>query len=363
MTFRNIATAAAGRPPARVRGRRYSRRVSPRARVLAIVGLAAAAAVAAVVGVTLLQTRGESTVPAGAVDQPRAGSPPLQLDFGVRADAEARALAQAQRAYDKGKVAQAAAVFARYHSLEAQIGSAFAAWTKGGGLDAVKRIVGRAPEAARSPSSTSAGRTTGRAATRTRSPPGRRRRRCSRTRRTPSTRSTRSTRRCRSPGCRRSSRRSRCRAAEPKLPAGAAARPAAVAAAAKPAAGADDKLLYGLALWNLRRPVSAERAVRRRGEARPRRPGRPHRRGRRRLLEGEPGTGVRQARARSPASSRRSPVVRFHLGLLLLWNGERTKAARQLRLAVADGPQTVYAKNAKVLLASLGKTWDQVRKI
>ena len=50
-----------------------------------------------------------------------------------------------------------------------------------------------------------------------------------------------------------------------------------------------------------------------------------------------------------------APVVRFHLGLLLLWNGEPKKAAAQLRLAVADGPQSVYAKNAKVLLASLTK--------
>ncbi|HXH97276.1 MAG TPA: hypothetical protein VNH40_08710, partial [Gaiellaceae bacterium] len=48
-------------------------------------------------------------------------------------------------------------------------------------------------------------------------------------------------------------------------------------------------------------------------------------------------------------------VVRFHLGLLLLWTGERKKAAAQLRLAVADGPQTIYAKEARVLLTSLGK--------
>ncbi len=49
----------------------------------------------------------------------------------------------------------------------------------------------------------------------------------------------------------------------------------------------------------------------------------------------------------------RAPVVRFHLGLLLIWTGQITKGERQLRLAIADGPQTVYGKQARLLLARL----------
>jgi Flp pilus assembly protein TadD len=49
----------------------------------------------------------------------------------------------------------------------------------------------------------------------------------------------------------------------------------------------------------------------------------------------------------------RAPVVRFHLGLLLIWTGQIKKGERQLRLAIADGPQTVYGKQARSLLAGL----------
>src|SRR4051794_34187222 len=102
--------------------------MSARARVVVVVALASAAAVAATVGVTLLQTRGETTTAPGAVTKPRAGAPPLWLDFGVRADAEARALSRAQTLYAKGRRTQAAAIFTRYHSLDAELGAAFARW-------------------------------------------------------------------------------------------------------------------------------------------------------------------------------------------------------------------------------------------
>ena len=326
--------------------------MAPRARVLAIVGLAAAAAVAAVVGVTLLQTRGESTVPAAAVGRPRTGSPPLQLDFGVRADAAARALAQAQAAYNQGKVAQAAAVFRRYDSLDARIGAAFAAWKQGGGLDALKSIVASHPRSALAELHLGwayywAGRNADAVAawqkTATLQPdtpyavdaldalhpslavPG-----------LPPIVTTLSL-----PG------------PEQKLP---AARQLALlrARAAAPGAGADAKLLYGLALWNLRRPVSAEREFSAAAKLAPDDP----------VARTAAAVGAYSKASPVNAFGRLGPltgvfptsaVVRFHLGLLLLWNGEPKKAAAQLRLAVADGPQTIYAKNAKVLLASLAK--------
>ena len=83
-------------------------------------------------GDTLLQTRGQSTTVPGAVTAQQPGDPPLKLDFGLSTSAESRALTRAQALYNANHVAQAAAIFARYHSLEAQIGSAYAAWGKDG---------------------------------------------------------------------------------------------------------------------------------------------------------------------------------------------------------------------------------------
>jgi Flp pilus assembly protein TadD len=324
--------------------------VGPRARVLATVGLAAAAVVAALVGATLLQTRGESTAPPGAVSKPRAGVPPLELDFGVRADPETRALAQAQAAYGKGKLAQAAAVFARYHSLEAQIGAVFAGWKQGGGLDAVKKLVAANPGSALAELHLGwayywAGRNADAVAawekTVTLQPD------------TPYAVDALDALHpsLQIPGLPPIVASLALPRDEASLP---AARQLALlrSRAAKPGAGVSDKLLYGLALWNLRRPISAERQVRAAAALAPHDP----------LALTAAAVGafskanpVRAFGRLGPLTGvfPRSPIVRFHLGLLLLWNGEPKKAAVQLRLAVADGPQTVYAKSARVLLSSL----------
>ncbi len=60
--------------------------------------------------------------------QPREGVPPLELSLGIRDDAEATDLRRAAALYRQGKRQQAAAIFARYDSLEAKLGAAFAAW-------------------------------------------------------------------------------------------------------------------------------------------------------------------------------------------------------------------------------------------
>jgi Flp pilus assembly protein TadD len=100
--------------------------VSSPVRVYVIVALAALAAAGSAVGLTLA-TR--SAPPPALVKQK--GVPPLALDFGVRADGEARALTRAVGLYEAGKRAEAGAVFGRYRSLEAQVGSALAAWPEG----------------------------------------------------------------------------------------------------------------------------------------------------------------------------------------------------------------------------------------
>jgi hypothetical protein len=69
--------------------------MSARARVLTIVAVAAVAAAAGTVGVTLLQTRGETTARPGAVTKPRPGVPPLWFEFGTRGDREALDLSRA----------------------------------------------------------------------------------------------------------------------------------------------------------------------------------------------------------------------------------------------------------------------------
>src|SRR5690242_7665567 len=96
--------------------------MSPRARVYLVVAVAALVAAGGAVGVTLA-TR---TTPPHVVKQK--GAPLLKLDFGLRTDAEARALARATELYDAGKRNEAGAIFRRYDSVEAEIGAAFADW-------------------------------------------------------------------------------------------------------------------------------------------------------------------------------------------------------------------------------------------
>ena len=100
--------------------------MSSRGRVFAIVLLVAAVA-AGVVVVGVLATRGH--VPATA--KPRSGHPSLTIYTGVRSDAEARALNRAQRLYAAKQYSAAAKIFNRYDSVEAQVGSALAAWPSG----------------------------------------------------------------------------------------------------------------------------------------------------------------------------------------------------------------------------------------
>jgi tetratricopeptide (TPR) repeat protein len=52
----------------------------------------------------------------------------------------------------------------------------------------------------------------------------------------------------------------------------------------------------------------------------------------------------------------RSQSVRFHLGLLLAWTGQRDEAVRQFRLARSLGPSTTLGKQAASFLAGLVKS-------
>jgi tetratricopeptide (TPR) repeat protein len=100
--------------------------VSARARVFLTVALAAVVA-SGVVVIGVLATRSDvRTV------KPRPGAPPLTLDLGVRGDSEARALQRAERLYDRRHDAtRAQDIFGRYDSLEAEVGAAVASWPSG----------------------------------------------------------------------------------------------------------------------------------------------------------------------------------------------------------------------------------------
>lgn len=320
--------------------------MTPRARVLTVVAVAAVAAAAGTVGITLLQTRGETTDRPGAVTKPRPGVPPLWFDFGTRDDRQAIDLTRAAALLKKGERRQAAAIFARYHSLQAQIGSAFAAWP-GHGLDDLKRL------AATHPGSPVAllhlgyayywsGRVSDAVSTEERvakdfpdAPESVQAENILFPRLIPDLPPIVAT------------------VALPSAPSRSAQLRILARAARAPDAQA--KLRYGLALWRLWNRVSAERQF----EAAAR------------LAPND--STVRTAAAVAaftkldpvrafgrlgPLTGRfpKAAVVRFHLGLLLLWTRQLAKGVDQFRLAAADEPGSVYATEARQFIADLGKS-------
>jgi tetratricopeptide (TPR) repeat protein len=104
--------------------------VSPRTRVRLIVAVAALAAAGVAVGATLIgRGDGENT----ASPHANRGAPGLELSVLLRNDAQAKGLRQAERAYDSGNHAAARARFATLlendpDSLEAAVGAAVAGW-------------------------------------------------------------------------------------------------------------------------------------------------------------------------------------------------------------------------------------------
>ncbi len=98
--------------------------MSAKARVWLVVGAVAVVAAGATVGATLL-TR--TTPPSSNAATPT-GSPELDIDLGVRTDPEATAFRHALLLFAHGQKKKAAAIFARYDSLDGQIGAAVADW-------------------------------------------------------------------------------------------------------------------------------------------------------------------------------------------------------------------------------------------
>jgi len=317
--------------------------MSARGRVFLLVALVAVAA-SGVVVLGVLATRND--VP---TVKPRPGSPPLALDLGLRTDPEARALRNAETLYDRDRQAsRAEAAFARSRSLEGQVGAAIAAWPDGT-LARLETLAAEHPRSAlvafhlglalywsrQDSDALEAWRTAEKL---------------------------------------RPDSLYAVRASDFLHPSFAPGLPTFVPSFEPPArirgltperqvaalaedarsGGAEEKILYGVALQRLDRPRSAERELAAAAREAP----------------SDPEARVAAAVGRfdkdnpSRAFSKLGPLVRvfphaqtvrFHLGLLLLWIGEVKNAREELLQARQEAPKTALGRQAAQYLAVLGK--------
>jgi tetratricopeptide (TPR) repeat protein len=320
-------------------------RGAPGRRLLIFVALAAAIAAAAVVGATLLQTRGETTTVKGAVTKPQAGTPPVFFDFGVRSDREAHELSRAAQLLNAKHVGAARAIFQRYHSLQAKIGIAFADWP-GNGLETLKTLVAQNPD---SPVAeyhlgwayywsglrADAAAAWERVDTHFPDSPE-------------SVEAENELYSSDQPGLPDLF----LPLTIPNAPTRAAQLRELAAAARKPDVQA--KLRYGDFLWQLWHRVSAERQFAAAARLAPRDPYA--------RTAAAVGLFTKRAPRRSfaqlgplTAVFPRAPVVRFELGLLLIATAQPSKGLHQLRLAAAEAPHSPYAQEVRALLSRIRK--------
>lgn len=315
--------------------------MSPRARMVLFVAALAALAAVSVAALSALPDGEAGTSAPPPEPVPRAGLPPLALAFGVRDDPEARALGRAARLYAEGRVDAARAIFSRYDSLEAKLGAAFAGWPES--EDRVEQLGALYPRSALVQLHVGLARYWA--------------------------------------GIRGAESAWReAREVEPDTPYAVRANDllhpefapglpifvpsfpysvegttaAAQLEALRDDAGLRPRLLYGVFLQRLERPVSARRAFARALA----------------LAPGDLDALVADAVGRyeksnpSAAFSRLGPLsrrfpraatVRFHLGLLLLWQRDVEEAKRQLLLARRLEPGSVAAREAGRFLGELEK--------
>jgi tetratricopeptide (TPR) repeat protein len=305
----------------------------------------AAAAVAAA-GLTVGVTLATRTPTEAAAPTFRAGSPPLLLDLGVRTDREAQALRRAEGLYDDGKRARAGDIFRGYSSLEAQVGAALASWPRG--LDTLDRLAREHADSALVQLHLGLARYWQRE-------------------RAKATDAWRAAKRL-APDSLYAVRAGDL--LHPELPIPGLPQfvpsfpsPPQLAKLAPPAqfrflasgarrGGVRAKLLYGVALQRLGRPISAERAF---AAAAALAPGDVEARVARAVGlfdKDRPAVAFSQLGPLAKAHPR-SVTVRFHLGLLLLWLGQVQEAKAELTKARADGPRTTLGRQAALFLKRL----------
>jgi len=318
--------------------------VSKRSRVYAVVGIAAAAAVGTVAAVVVISGGGGS--PASAANALK-GRPPIELDLGVRDDREAVALRRAAALYAHGQPAKAAAIFDRYHSLDAEVGSALAAWPDAT-IDRLGQLAAGHPHDSfvqlhlgfalywlgRRSQALSAWRAARRAE--------------------PDTMSA-----VRADDLLLRAKGIKYNLGLPTFVPSFGAPPGLSKLSAKEqlaelAAGhtARMKILYGGALQRLRHPPSGARVF---AEAAALAPGNPDAQVAAAVGRFDKDHPERAFSRLGPLTNRfpHASTVRFHLGLLLLWLGEEKAGKRQLRLAAAAEPGSPLAREAALFLQRL----------
>jgi tetratricopeptide (TPR) repeat protein len=313
--------------------------------VIAIVASLAATAAVVTVGATVLASSGESKREAGPVGL-REGAPPLLLDLGVRDDAEARTLRRAASLHARGRRAEAARLLVGAASLDGQVAAAVAAWPDGTieRLAALRRRhprsalvrvhLGLARFWARQDAAAVAA---WRAAERVE----------------PDSASA-----VRAGDLLHPNMATGLPTFVPAVtlpPALAKLRPAdQLEALSQGARDADGKLLYGVALQRLGKPVSARRQFDAAAALEPDRAETQVAAAVARFDKDDPSRAFSRL---GPLSRRfpRAPTVRFHLGLLLLWIGRVDEAKRQLASARDLGPATALGREANRFLDRLDR--------
>ena len=318
--------------------------MSPRTRTWLLVGAIAIVAAAATVGATLLTRTGTGGTTTAAAPKQK-GAPELDLDLGVRTDTEAVALRRALDLYDRGRRKAAGTAFARYRSLEARVGAALSDWPDG--FDRLAELERQHPQSSLAQLELGlAFFWQGRLA--------------------------------QAQKAWRAARKAQpdtyyaIRADDllhprdaPGLPPFSPSFPLPPAIANKPftqqlaylaahanTGGARDKLLYGIALQQLHRPVSAERQFAAGARLAPRDPD----------AQVAAAVGLFDKSRPAAAFAKLGPLVRvfpkaitvrYHLGLMLLWIGQFKASRAQLERVVAAGPSP-FRSDARLLLSKLG---------
>lgn len=315
--------------------------MSRRGRFVVVVAVALAAAFGVALGVALLS--------GGDDDERPKGTPPFVLDLGVRQDPEAEALRRAGRLFRAGHENQGGQLLVAYDSVEAQVGKSLAKWPDHS-LTELEALAAANPRSgaalfhlglARFWSGDREGALDAWRAARMRDPDT-----------AYAVRADDLLYRQFAPGLptfiptfQPDPALSRLSPQRQLAELGRRARRSDVRA----------KLLYGLALQRLERPISARKQYTEAARLAPK------------DVEAQVADAVGRFDKANPslAFSRLGPLarkhprsasVRFHLGLMLLWLGQTEEAKRQLRLAAAE--QSPLAREAKRLLARL----EDVRK-
>ena len=303
---------------------------------MAAIAFAAAAGVA--VGAMLLGDRG------GDGERPR-GVPPFVLDLGVRTDPEAQELRRAAQAYRGGDRPRAGRILSDRRSLQAEVGKALSTWPDGS-LARLEELASAHPRSgavlfhlglARFWDGDSDGALAAWRLTRQQDPDT-----------AYAVRASDLVFRAFPPGRPTFVPSFRTDSEVVGLP------PSRQLAALARKARRDDvraKLLYGIALQRLERPVSAQEQFAAAARLAPTSPETLVADAVGRFDKAQPN----QAFSRLGPLTRRFPkaaTVRFHLGLMLLWLSQLEEARRQLRLAAGLGGSPL-AREAKRLLTRL----------